>query len=164
MYVEVLLYEKSTKATLITLREAKRCGLKVEKDFGQMKAVNFPASTIMGNAKDIKVKIGSWEGKINLTVVTIDDFDFVLGLDFMMKAPAIPFPTASYLMFFGERPYVIGINIACNHRLVRSTANRTSKSGRYDNDLGGGGPVLQVRDVHSSVEVLLHRRNGLDGF
>lgn len=61
----------------------------------------------MGNAKDVKIKIGSWEGKVNSIVAIIDDFDFVLGLNFMMKAQAIPFPTTSCLIVFGERPCVI---------------------------------------------------------
>lgn len=57
MYVDVALNGKMTKTMLdikalnffITSREAKRCGLKVEKNFGQIKVVNLPTSTIMGN-------------------------------------------------------------------------------------------------------------------
>ncbi|EOY21744.1 Uncharacterized protein TCM_013852 [Theobroma cacao] len=99
MYVEVLLNKKSTKVmldtrasnTFITLGEAKRYVFKVENDFRQMKAVNLSALVIMGNTKDVKIKIGYWEGKVNLTIAIIENFDFVLGLDFMMKAQAIPF-------------------------------------------------------------------------
>ncbi|EOY33304.1 Uncharacterized protein TCM_041262 [Theobroma cacao] len=65
--MEVLLNEKRTKVmvdmgpsdTFITLGEAKRCGFKVEKDFGQIKVVNSLASVIMENSKDVKVKNGS---------------------------------------------------------------------------------------------------------
>ncbi|EOY27000.1 Uncharacterized protein TCM_028956 [Theobroma cacao] len=43
----------------ITPRKAKRYGLKVEKNFRQMEAINSPTLAIMGNSKDVKVKIGS---------------------------------------------------------------------------------------------------------
>ncbi|WRX12156.1 hypothetical protein QQP08_004643 [Theobroma cacao] len=119
MYVDVLVYDKKTKVmldtrvsdTFITPGEAKRYNLKVEKDFGQMKAVNLPTSAIIGNSKNIQVKIGSWEEKVNMTVATIDDFDFVLGLDFMIKTQAIPFSTASCLLFFRKQPCVVSVTI-----------------------------------------------------
>ncbi|WRX11174.1 hypothetical protein QQP08_003661 [Theobroma cacao] len=91
---EELLNEKKTKNmlnteasnTFITPRKVKRYSLKVEKDFGQMKVVNSLDSAIMGNSKNVKIKINSWEGSVNLIIATIDDFEFVLGLDFMTKA------------------------------------------------------------------------------
>ncbi|OMO83321.1 hypothetical protein COLO4_22598 [Corchorus olitorius] len=48
--------------------EAKRCGLKVDKECGQMKAVNSAASTICGSAKRVMTKLGLWEGSVDLTV------------------------------------------------------------------------------------------------
>ncbi|EOY00994.1 Uncharacterized protein TCM_010894 [Theobroma cacao] len=81
MYVDVLVNEKKTKAmlnikasdTFITSREVEKYGLKVEKDFEQRKTVNSPASAIVGNSKDVKVKIGSWKGKVKMALATIDD-------------------------------------------------------------------------------------------
>lgn len=45
--------------------------------------------------------------KINLIVAIIDNFDFLLGLDFMTKAQVIFFPATSCLMIFGEQPCVV---------------------------------------------------------
>lgn len=55
----------------------------------------------------MKIKIGSWERKVNMTVAIIDYFDFVLGLDFMTKVQTIPFPVASCLTFFGKQLCVV---------------------------------------------------------
>ena len=66
MYVEVVLNGKTTSAmvdtsaidTFISPEKIKRCGLKVIKDCGQMKAVNSPASAISGSAKNVMTKLG----------------------------------------------------------------------------------------------------------
>ena len=92
MYVEVVLNGKTTSAmvdtgtadTFISPEKVKRCGIKVTKDCGQMKAVNSPASAICGSSKNVMTKLGPWEGGINFTVSPMDDFDVVLGLDFMV--------------------------------------------------------------------------------
>ena len=69
MYVEVVLNGKTTSAmvdtgatdTFISSEKAKRCGLKVTKDCGQMKAVNSLASAISGSSKNVMTKLGPWE-------------------------------------------------------------------------------------------------------
>ncbi|XP_022745098.1 uncharacterized protein LOC111295720 [Durio zibethinus] len=119
MYVDLVLNEKTTRAmvdtgatdTFITPKEAKRCGLKVNKDYGQMKAVNSPAFAISGSSKNVMTKLGPWEGKVDITVSPMDDFDVVIGLDFMMLAQAIPIPAASCLLFLGEQPCVVPATI-----------------------------------------------------
>ncbi|KAK9100739.1 hypothetical protein Scep_024169 [Stephania cephalantha] len=49
----------------------------------RMKAVNSEAKRIQGMATDVNLKVGSWEGKINLMAVPLDDFDVILGNDFL---------------------------------------------------------------------------------
>lgn len=46
-----------------------------------------------------------------MVVATINDFDFVLGLNFMTKAQVISFPGASCLMFSREQPYMVPTTI-----------------------------------------------------
>jgi hypothetical protein len=38
------------------------------------------------------IRIGSWEGKIDLTVAPMDDFQVVIGMDFLTKVKAVPLP------------------------------------------------------------------------
>ncbi|GMI86476.1 hypothetical protein HRI_002316900 [Hibiscus trionum] len=72
-----------------------------------MKAVNSAAATICGSVKGVKARLGSWEGSVDFTVFPMDDFDVVLGIDFMRKAQVIPVPVASCLVFLGDCPGVV---------------------------------------------------------
>ena len=61
--------------------EAARLGLKlVGDDTGKMKAVNSKAMATVGAAKQVRVKLGMWEGTTDLIVVPMDDFDVILGI------------------------------------------------------------------------------------
>lgn len=100
MYVDIMLNGKSTCAMLdtgathnfVSDREARRLGLKLEKDPSRMKAVNSVARPIAGQAKGVSIKLGSWEGKTNLMAVPLDDFHVILGMEFLQNAQAIPMP------------------------------------------------------------------------
>ncbi|XP_039013228.1 uncharacterized protein LOC120142797 [Hibiscus syriacus] len=119
MYVDISVNGKTSKAlvdtgatdTFISPEEAERCKLIVTKEVGQMKAVNSTASMICGGVKRVSIKLGSWEGSVDFTVSHMDDFDVVLGLDFMMAAQVIPVPASSCLMFIGEQPCVVPATI-----------------------------------------------------
>ncbi|KAE8689381.1 putative amine oxidase [Hibiscus syriacus] len=103
MYVDISVNGKTSKAlfdtgatyTFISPEEAKKCKLIVTKEVGQMKAVNSATSTICGGVKRVSIKLGSWEGSVDFTVSHMDDFDVVLGLNFMMAAQGEP----SFLVF-----------------------------------------------------------------
>ncbi|GJW21770.1 ATP-binding cassette subfamily C member 8 [Tanacetum coccineum] len=62
-----------------------------------VKAVNLKANPIHGVAKDVRAKIGEWEGTIDLSVVLMDDFKVVLGLEFLDKVRAFPMLFANSL-------------------------------------------------------------------
>ena len=66
-------------------------GLKLKKDVDHMKAVNLKALATIELAKQVRVKIVTWEGMIDLIVVQIDDFDVVLGMKFLAKKGVTPF-------------------------------------------------------------------------
>ncbi|KAK9090981.1 hypothetical protein Sjap_024158 [Stephania japonica] len=60
-----------------------KLGLDLVENSSRMKAVNSEAKRIQGMATDVNLKVGSWEGKINLMAVPLDDFDVILGNDFL---------------------------------------------------------------------------------
>nr|GFB06516.1 hypothetical protein [Tanacetum cinerariifolium] len=62
-----------------------------------IKAVNSPAKAIHGVAKDVRAKIGECEGTIDLSVVLMDDFKVVLGLEFLDKVRAFSMPFVNSL-------------------------------------------------------------------
>ena len=88
--------------------EAARLGLKlVGDDTGKMKAVNSKAMATVRAAKQVRVKLGTWEGTTDLIVVPMDDFDVVLGMEFLLEKSAIPVPATGSLLIMGDQPAVV---------------------------------------------------------
>ncbi|XP_054782108.1 uncharacterized protein LOC129289374 [Prosopis cineraria] len=106
LYADLAIQGKSASAMLdtgashnfIEVEEAKRLGIQLNKGEGTIKAVNSPAKQVLGIAKDVKVKIGDWQGTLDFTVVPMDDFKVVLGLAFFCKAHAFPIPEAKSMV------------------------------------------------------------------
>ncbi|XP_075083253.1 uncharacterized protein LOC142167004 [Nicotiana tabacum] len=64
---------------------------------------NYLASTqpVGGIAKGVPVKLGPYVGKVNLCMVIIDDFEMIVGLEFMRQTDTIPVPYADMLLMMG---------------------------------------------------------------
>ncbi|XP_068644858.1 uncharacterized protein [Aristolochia californica] len=111
MYIDVCLNDKNTQAMIdtgathnfISREEAKRLGLKLEKDVCRMKAVNSKAKPVIGVAKGIAFKVGEWQSTINLTTVSMDDFKVIFGMEFLSLAKVIPMPCLGVLSFLDEK-------------------------------------------------------------
>ncbi|GJR30116.1 putative retrotransposon gag domain, aspartic peptidase domain protein [Tanacetum coccineum] len=69
----------------ISVDEAKILGLETMKDIGWIKVVNGDAKLISCVAQGVKTKIGEWEGELDLSVVPMDDYKLVLGMEFFDK-------------------------------------------------------------------------------
>lgn len=92
----------------VSTEVAKRLGLKLSKEKGWLKAVNSQAKPIEGVARNVKIKLGTWEGVTDLSVVPMDDFQAVLGLEFLNKVRAIPMPFMSSVFIMGEdKPHLV---------------------------------------------------------
>ncbi|XP_023763067.2 retrovirus-related Pol polyprotein from transposon TNT 1-94 [Lactuca sativa] len=63
--------------------EARKLGIKYTKNPGRLKVVNSLSKPIIGVAYGVPLKIAEWEGTIDLTVVHMDDYRMVLGMDFL---------------------------------------------------------------------------------
>nr|GEV73282.1 hypothetical protein CTI12_AA187700 [Tanacetum cinerariifolium] len=77
--------------------EAKRLGINATKGNGTNKAVNYAVKEFHGVAKDVPANIGEWEGTIDLLMVPMDDFNVVLGLEFLDRVRAFPMPFSNSL-------------------------------------------------------------------
>ncbi|KAA0063885.1 uncharacterized protein E6C27_scaffold616G00090 [Cucumis melo var. makuwa] len=120
MYVDTWINQRQTKSTMvdsgathnyITEAEAKRLGLRWERDSGKMKAVNSIALPILGLVKRTMIKLGGWRGPVDFVVVKMDDFDVVLGMEFLLKHQVIPMPSAKCLAITGSFPTVVQADI-----------------------------------------------------
>ncbi|KAG9447516.1 hypothetical protein H6P81_013644 [Aristolochia fimbriata] len=65
----------------ISKEEPRRLGLSWEKDGSRMKAVNSTAKEACGIAKSVCITLGKWVGVLDFTIVPMDDFNVILGMD-----------------------------------------------------------------------------------
>ncbi|KAL0444389.1 UNVERIFIED_CONTAM: hypothetical protein Slati_2161600 [Sesamum latifolium] len=115
MFVDVKIHGKPIRAMIDTgathnylaSAEVERLGLVLEKGVGRVKAINSAAQSIAGVAKSVLIKVGAYEGKTNLSVVVMDDFKLILGLDFLRDTRTVVLPHVDSLMMMGTKPCVI---------------------------------------------------------
>lgn len=99
MFIQVTLNGKEVLAmvdtgathTFIAQREVSNFDLKLFAHANKMKAVNSEAKPVLGMATT-SMKVGCWEGMVNLMAVPLDDFDLILGNDFLVKARVVVVP------------------------------------------------------------------------
>jgi hypothetical protein len=115
-YVQAKLNGKSVIAMVDSgvthnfLREdmVQRLGLQPEPMQTTFKTVNTGVERVIGVAKDISLKLGDWCGKTSFTIVPMDDFEVVLGQEFMRKEKETPIPHMNSLAIFsGQTPCLI---------------------------------------------------------
>ncbi|KAK4382004.1 RNA-directed DNA polymerase [Sesamum angolense] len=96
MYVRVQINSKAEMAMLdkgathnfMVDREIQNFGLTLAQHSSRIKVVNSEAKPIQGVAC-VELKVSAWTGKCNLMVVPLDDFDVILGMDFLRLANAM---------------------------------------------------------------------------
>ncbi|TXG68578.1 hypothetical protein EZV62_003513 [Acer yangbiense] len=92
----------------ISVDEANRLGLRITNDEGAIKAANSPVKLIDGTAKGVTVHLGPWYGKLDFSVVPLDDYQMVLGMAFFEQANAFPQPATNSLgILDGDKAYTI---------------------------------------------------------
>ncbi|KAI5328758.1 hypothetical protein L3X38_028155 [Prunus dulcis] len=100
MFVDAMVNGKTTRCLVDTgashnfmsVQEAKRLGCRVSKEPGSMKTVNSTAKPIDGVARGVELHIATWKGVADFSVISMDDYDVVLGMEFMDKVKAFPIP------------------------------------------------------------------------
>ncbi|VVB03697.1 unnamed protein product [Arabis nemorensis] len=103
MYVEARVNKKPTRVMVDTggthnfmaEDEVVRLGVEWTKRDGWIKTVNAKAQPVNGVAYGIEMQLGSWSGPVNFSVIPMDDFKVVLGMDFMRQVMAIPLSALS---------------------------------------------------------------------
>ena len=89
---------------------ARRIGLKFVPAKAQMKTVNSPPIEILGIAERVETTLGEWTGKVDFTIVRIDDYEVVLGMEFMKQFDAMIVPHLKKLYIYDGREDVpIGV-------------------------------------------------------
>ncbi|KAK4385697.1 hypothetical protein Sango_2693700 [Sesamum angolense] len=115
MFVDVKIHGKPVHAMIDTgathnylaRAEVERLGLVLEKGVGRVKAINSAAQPIAGVAKSVLIKVGPFEGKTNLSVMVMDDFKLILGLEFFRDTCTAVLPHVDSLMMLEAKPCII---------------------------------------------------------
>eukprot|EP00253_Pinus_taeda_P022531 PITA_22531 len=88
----------------------RRLGLKFVPVDAHMKTVNSPPTAILGIAEKVDTTLGEWSGKVDFTIVRIDDYEAVLGMEFMKQYEAMVVPHLRKLYIYDGRSDVpIGV-------------------------------------------------------
>ena len=111
MYTEVQVAGKKLNALIdtgashlfISTLAANKLKLSVEKTKTWLKTVNSKEVPTVGVAKGVDLQIGSWQGKESIEVVSLDDFEFVIGMEFLDKIDALIVPRSNCLCVLHEK-------------------------------------------------------------
>lgn len=98
MYVDMKIGDKNVAAmvdsgathTFVVSKIIKEYGMKVMNCLIKMKVFNSAAQSGYGMITNVPLKIEHWSGVHTLIVVPLDDFNILLGIDFMRKFKVTP--------------------------------------------------------------------------
>ena len=99
-----------TRATLnfISEKEAKRLGLNTTQYGGTIKAVNLHTKPFAGTTQGVHVKLETWNRKLDFSIVPMDDFAMIVGMEFFDKIHVFPLLATNYLSIFdGSKACVV---------------------------------------------------------
>ncbi|KAF3781173.1 hypothetical protein EJ110_NYTH34457 [Nymphaea thermarum] len=111
MCIEILVNGRPTIAMVdtgathnfISEEEVGRLGLTRGKGESRVKAVNSEARPIYFIVRDAVVKIEGWSGRANFSVVQTDDFQMILGMEFLCASKMVPMPHLRSVSIMDER-------------------------------------------------------------
>ncbi|TYJ96993.1 gag-asp_proteas domain-containing protein [Cucumis melo var. makuwa] len=90
-----------------------------------MKAINFKALPIMGISKKSSLKLGKWRGDVYLVMIRIDDFNMLLGIEFLLKHKVIPMPLAQCMVVTSGSSTIVNEYVdVISHELPKSQPPR----------------------------------------
>ncbi|PPR82229.1 hypothetical protein GOBAR_AA38487 [Gossypium barbadense] len=69
-------------------KAAKKLGLSVRKSNKKIKVATSEKAPTVGVVRDVELQISEWKSKEEFEVIQLDDYDFVLGLNFLVRIQA----------------------------------------------------------------------------
>lgn len=69
-------------------KAAKKLGLSIRKSNKKIKVATSEKAPTVGVVRDVEIQIGKWKSKEEFEVIQLSDYDFVLGLNFLVRIQA----------------------------------------------------------------------------
>lgn len=83
---------------------------------------------IFGVARNVKISLGDWNGFVDFSVVTMDDYPIVLGMEFMDRVKAVPIPFANTMCILEEgNTSIVPLSRSPNAQAKQLSAMQLSK-------------------------------------
>ncbi|KAG6515103.1 hypothetical protein ZIOFF_025488 [Zingiber officinale] len=100
LHISVMLNRRSAYAmvdtgathTFVSAKLLQDYRLSVSKCSKYIKLVNAKAQAVVGMAYNVPLTVGTWVGKANMMVIPLEDFQIILGMDFLRKTKAVLMP------------------------------------------------------------------------
>jgi len=108
-FVDLMVHGKTIQALVDTgathnfmmTRLAKEAGLTITPSNMEVKAVNSRAK-VVGLVHEVPVQMKDWKGQLDFTVMEMNDFDMILGQDFLKGNKAIVVPFCDEVVLVGQ--------------------------------------------------------------
>ena len=127
------LVDTGASSLFLSNEAAKHLGLHVEPTRNRFKMPNSDEIPGVGVAKNVKLQVGTWEGKLPFEVIPLDDYDLILGLEFFDAARAmIDLRSNVIIITDSECPSIIPMITGVTETKVLSTIRRINKEPRVD--------------------------------
>ncbi|MBA0755143.1 hypothetical protein Gogos_022299, partial [Gossypium gossypioides] len=81
----------------ISEKAARKLGLSIKKLNKKIKTVNFDEALTVGVVQGMELQIGKWKGNEDFEVIQLDDYDYVLGLNFLDRIQTVLYPWADQI-------------------------------------------------------------------
>ncbi|XP_011658421.2 uncharacterized protein LOC105435997 [Cucumis sativus] len=144
IYVDTWINRKHAKSTMvdsgathnfITVAEARRLNLHWKEDTEKMNVVNSTALLVVGIVKWVAIQLEGWSGFVDFVVVGMDDFDVVLGMEFLLEHQVIIMLAAKCQVIMGYTPTVVQTDLQQPKglRMISAMKLRESRVGEVRN-------------------------------
>ncbi|PPS08929.1 hypothetical protein GOBAR_AA11701 [Gossypium barbadense] len=94
---ESALIDTGASDFFISEKAAKKLSLSIKKSNRNIKTVNSDEAPTVGVVREMKLQIGKWKGKEEFEVIQLDDYDYVLGLNFFDRIQTVLYPWADQI-------------------------------------------------------------------
>lgn len=94
---------------------------------GKMKANNSEALPIVEVFNRVPLQLVKWTKNVDLVVARMDDFDVVLGIEFLLEHKVIPMPLTKCLIVTSSNPIVVSADITQPSRVRMISALQLKK-------------------------------------
>ena len=117
MFVNAKLNEEHVKTLIdtgasrnfLSENEDNKTNIQYTKEIGCLKAVNSLSEPILGVAHGVPIEIGGWKSMVDLTIVFMDDYRLMLGMEFLDKVRPFSFKEQTMHITKGSTIHIIPV-------------------------------------------------------